>query len=259
MRPALDMARIRAALQESSVTQVIGHERLASTNTEAVAIAQPWALVLAEHQVGGKGRLGRSWSEVPRAGLAMSILVPEPPRAVGWVPLLTGLALHRAVLETTSVVTSIKWPNDVLGPSGGKLAGILCERIAAGVVIGAGLNVDHTLSELPVEGASSLALELGTHAGLDRSALVIAYVQHVDRLLADLTAGGAAAEGVRTAYRKHCATIGASVQVSGAAVDHHGPLVALAVDDEGRLVLRDGSGRSFAVAAGDVRHVRMAE
>ena len=92
VRPPLDLDRIRAGVKESSVTQVHLHEQLASTNTEAARLGMPWALVLAEHQVGGKGRLGRRWSEAPRAGLAMSVLVPTPPGALGWVPLLTNSA-----------------------------------------------------------------------------------------------------------------------------------------------------------------------
>jgi len=258
VRPPLDLDRIRAGVKESSVTQVHLHEQLASTNTEAARLGMPWALVLAEHQVGGKGRLGRRWSEAPRAGLAMSVLVPTPPGALGWVPLLTGLALHQAVRAVTGLDTAIKWPNDLLAQSGAKLAGILCELTPAGIVIGAGLNVLHSRDELPVPTATSLALELGPGAAPDRTDLVIAYAGALSAVLNAQHAGGADAAGERAAYRRACTTIGARVELSDG-TGRARRVEVEAVDDDGRLVVRDASGRPEHVTAGDVHHVRVAE
>lgn len=258
MRLSLDLPRIETALRESSVTQMLCHDQIDSTNTAALALDAPGALVLAEHQVGGKGRLGREWTETPRAGLAMSLRVPVPPHAVGWVPLLTGLALRTAVARETAYRADLKWPNDLLAASGGKLAGILCEMTPDAIVIGAGLNVDHTREELPVPTATSLALELGRPMGeIDRSALVIAYVQELTTLLAALHTGRGELRAAQEAYRAACSTIGAriTVQTQGAPVAAE----ATGVDDDGRLLVRDQAGATRAIAAGDVHHVRVAE
>ncbi len=59
-----------------------------------------WWVVLTDHQTGGRGRLGRAWTVPDRASLAVSVAVPvADPAQAGWMPLLAGLALARAVRE----------------------------------------------------------------------------------------------------------------------------------------------------------------
>src|SRR5689334_25409181 len=104
------------------------------------------AVLVAEHQATGRGRLDRTWVSPPRAGLTVSFLLrPDVPAARrGWLPLLTGVALAEAVGEVTGVRASLKWPNDLLAVDGRKLAGILAESTGTAVVVGVGLNVNTT-------------------------------------------------------------------------------------------------------------------
>ena len=186
--------------------------------------------------------------------------MPTPPYAVGWLPLLTGLALRQAIAACIGVRTALKWPNDLLDPvTGRKLAGILCELTPAGVVIGTGLNVDHQESELPVPTATSLALVTGRAPGeLDRGAVLTAYLIALCEMYAVLLARGDRLQSAQAEYRAACATVGADVEI-----DRGGGVLlrarASGVDDDGRLLVRDADGRASAVAAGDVRHVRMGE
>ena len=62
-------------------------------------------MLVAEHQVAGRGRLDRVWTSPPRAGLTVSFLLrPDVPAARrGWLPLLTGVALAESVAEVTGV------------------------------------------------------------------------------------------------------------------------------------------------------------
>jgi BirA family biotin operon repressor/biotin-[acetyl-CoA-carboxylase] ligase len=232
-----------------------------STNADLLAdVAAPDRSVLvAEHQSAGRGRFDRRWSSPPRAGLTFSVLLrPAVPLLHwGWLPLLTGLALHEAVTEHAGVPTSVKWPNDLLAhPGGGKLAGILAQSSGEAVVVGVGLNVDTTADELPVDTATSLAL---CGAGpLDRTDLLAAILRRVDARVAQWgdCGGDAGACGLAAAYRAACSTIGRAVRVTltddaevrGEAVD---------VDDIGRLVVRTADGEQ-AVGAGDVEHLRPA-
>ena len=75
----------------------------------------------------------------------MSVLVRVggiPPPSRGWIPLIAGAAMTRAVaaqLRGTGHSAALKWPNDVL-LDGGKLCGILAEVVPGhpdAVVIGA--------------------------------------------------------------------------------------------------------------------------
>ena len=226
-------------------------DSLGSTNDEVRARPRLWRVVVAEVQDAGRGRLGRSWTTTPGTALAVSVLVPPPTSGASWVPLLAGVAVHRAVEEVAGVVTALKWPNDVLvpGDEDRKLAGLLCEWTEAGVVVGLGLNVDTARGDLPLDTATSL--RAAGAPGVDRATLLTAYLVHLARVLVEDTGPGGAAQG---AYVAACATVGREVEVhEPGGVVRHG--VATGVDDAGRLTVRSAAGRS-AVSAGDVIHVR---
>jgi len=252
----------REALHEALVTPgspwtgVDLHAELGSTNAEAARLARPWHVVVTDHQQAGRGRMGRSWETPARASVTLSVLVPAPEHGRGWVPLLTGLAVQRAIEEVTGLAAPLKWPNDVLLAADGdrKVCGVLCELQPTGVVVGLGINVSQAREELPVDTATSLAL--AGAPDVDRQALVVAVLGQLAAVHAALTGGGGGREAAHAAYRKACTTIGSEVDlhVGGAAPRR---VVAVGVDDEGRLVVRAGDSE-YAVAAGDVVHVRPA-
>lgn len=256
---------------------------LDSTNMEARRRPEPWRVVVAAHQSAGRGRLSRGWDSPAGLSTAVSAVVPVPadrPQDWGWLPLLAGMAVREAVREVTGVAAMLKWPNDVLarepraqalegvaGPAHSvdapwlKLSGILCELVdvdpANGnrlAVVGAGTNVSQGRDQLPVPKATSLAL---CGAGpVQQAVLVAAYLTHLAHWHGEWLAGGPGLEGLRTAYRSACLSIGAqvSVQLLSAAPQHG--LVA-GVDEAGRLLVRTG-GVQRAYAAGDVVHLRPA-
>ncbi len=210
-------------------------------------------MVTAEEQTAGRGRLDRSWTTVPGSSLAVSVLLPHEQLAaadlpLGWVPLVAGVAVCRAVAETAGLATALKWPNDVLVPSAGdrKLAGILCQWVGEGVIVGMGLNVGTRAADLPLESATSMRVAGGRP--VSREDVLGAYLT----ALAVLVHGGAAA--ARTAYSQVSATIGADVEVTqGVGVVLRGR--ASGVDADGRLVVETDAG-PLSLAAGDVVHLR---
>lgn len=227
-----------------------------STNAEIARDPRPGRIVTAERQTAGRGRLGRTWETTPGTSLAVSVVVRTPSRP-GWVPLVTGLAVQRAIAEVTGaspyaapLATVLKWPNDVLAPGDGdrKLAGILCELGPAGIVVGTGINVTSARAALPVETATSLAL---AGAGqVSRERLLTAYLHHLQALVALVDADPGA---VHAAYRSACASIGQVVDLHRS--DGIERVTVTDVDDEGRLCVEGHTGPSV-VAAGDVVHVR---
>jgi BirA family biotin operon repressor/biotin-[acetyl-CoA-carboxylase] ligase len=245
----------------------------ASTNAElarAVA-ADPgaWpapALLVAEHQPGGRGRLGRSWTTPPRAALLGSLLLrPDVPReALSWLPLLTGLATTRALRATAGVDAVVKWPNDVLVPDPGagasaplrKVAGILAEVLPdGGVVVGVGLNVSQRRDELPVPTATSLAL--AGAATTDREIVLVALHEAFGEVLVRWqdAGGDAHAAGLDADCAEVSATLGTRVRVERVA---GGDVVGLATGlaPDGGLVVREDDGTSSVHRSGDVHHLR---
>jgi BirA family biotin operon repressor/biotin-[acetyl-CoA-carboxylase] ligase len=265
-RPALDGPALAAALtRDSSLWRSLEVvDEIASTNAALIATsagneedgAGPEGTVLvAEHQVAGRGRLDRVWTSPPRAGLTVSFLLrPDVPAARrGWLPLLTGVALAEAVGEVSGVRASLKWPNDLLAGDGRKLAGILAESRGTAVVLGVGLNVSTTAAELPDTGTS---LSRVTGATVDRAPVLLGFLRAVERRYRQWTAalGDPVSSGLARDYLAWSSTVGTDVVVSlpdGSTLEG----TATAVDWDGRLVLATPEG-PVELASGDVRHVR---
>ena len=119
------------------------YRETASTQDVAKSFAPEPALVIADQQTAGRGRLGRTWVSTPGASVLLSVCVPkrEIKATHDRVSMLVGVALAKAVerlLPGTTV--RLKWPNDVM-IEGRKLAGILIESTGSAYIIGIGLNV----------------------------------------------------------------------------------------------------------------------
>ncbi|SNS00646.1 BirA family transcriptional regulator, biotin operon repressor / biotin-[acetyl-CoA-carboxylase] ligase [Geodermatophilus pulveris] len=260
-RAPLDATALGAALTSGSdlwrsleVVPEIGSTNAALLDAAAGGAPEGTVLV-AEHQVTGRGRLDRTWTSPPGAGLTVSVLLrPDVPAARrGWLPLLTGVALAEAVGEVPGVRASLKWPNDLLAADGAKLAGVLAEVGGGAVVVGVGLNVSTRPEELPPTG-TSLALAAG--GPVDRPAVLLRFLRGFERRYRAWTAalGDPVAAGLARDYLAWCSTVGAQVVVTlPDASTLEG--AAEAVDWDGRLVVRTAAG-AVELASGDVRHVR---
>ncbi|MFC6080805.1 biotin--[acetyl-CoA-carboxylase] ligase [Sphaerisporangium aureirubrum] len=262
-RPPLSQAALNRALVRpgglwSSLTVT---ERTGSTNADLAQLARDGAregaVLIAELQLAGRGRLGRAWTAPPRAGLTFSMLLRPavPPARQGWVTLLVALAAASAVRRLAGVEVRLKWPNDLLVGEL-KLAGVLAERAEGAVVVGMGLNVSVRAEELPVPTATSLVLSEAECA--DRDPLLRAVLREVESHYRDWVAadGDADACGLRSAYLGMSATVGRDVRVElpGERVLRG---VATGVDAAGHLVVRTGDGEQ-TLSVGDVVHVRPA-
>ena len=124
---------------------------LESTNTRLLEALPPTAgsaaVVLAEHQTGGRGRRGRSWVAPPGGAICLSLgwQYADMPADLSALSLVVGLCTVDALSAVGVPGVALKWPNDLV-TSGGKLGGILIEmRAESGgpvhVVAGIGINV----------------------------------------------------------------------------------------------------------------------
>ncbi|WP_420079804.1 biotin--[acetyl-CoA-carboxylase] ligase [Streptomyces sp. JL4002] len=266
-RPPLNAAALQRALVTgdglwSSVEVVAA---TGSTNTDLAARAPQLpggAVLVAEEQNAGRGRLDRSWVAPARSGLFFSVLFKPgesvPQEHWGWLTLLAGVATATGLSRAAGVDTALKWPNDLLVTVDGeerKTGGILAERVADGVVVGIGLNVSLTEDELPVPTAGSLILAKA--AVTDRDPLLRAVLRSLEEWYGNWRAAGGdpAASGLQETYAAGCATLGRHVRAElpgGRTLTG----TAEAVDSDGRLVIRTAEGTHEAVGAGDVVHLR---
>ncbi|MGH7504334.1 MAG: biotin--[acetyl-CoA-carboxylase] ligase [Longimicrobiales bacterium] len=147
------------------VPDVILLARTASTNDVARRLADAGApagtVVIADEQTAGRGRFGREWIAPPGCSLLLSIVLRPGQadlavRLPSTASIRVGLAAARAIEAGAGVKTALKWPNDLIIPGRGKVAGILCEGSTAPdgdpwVVAGIGINIGQTADDFPEE------------------------------------------------------------------------------------------------------------
>ncbi|MFZ4300056.1 biotin--[acetyl-CoA-carboxylase] ligase [Streptomyces cinereoruber] len=265
-RPPLNETALRRALvlPDGLWTSLDVVPTTGSTNTDLAARAADLpegAVLVAEEQTSGRGRLDRTWTAPARSGIFVSVLLkPDvPAHRWGWLPLLTGVAAATGLAKAAGVDMSLKWPNDLLVSVKGeerKTGGILAERAGTdGVVVGLGLNVTLREDELPVPGAGSLLL--ADAVSTDRDTLLRAVLRSLAQWYGEwVRAGGdPAASGLQEAYAAGCATLGRRIR---AELPGERTLEgeAIALDGDGRLVVATEGGGTEAVGAGDIVHVR---
>jgi BirA family biotin operon repressor/biotin-[acetyl-CoA-carboxylase] ligase len=246
-----------------------------STNTDLVKVAADrpdLTALVSGHQTAGRGRAtGRQWSSPAGSSLAISVLLKPnstpgqtlPPTSFGWLPLLAGLAMARAVGQFIPAENvAVKWPNDVLVGER-KISGILSELVSdfSGVVIGAGINISQNQDELPVETATSIALEqtaVGDTAAPSKDQILAAYLGELRSLYSRFVAaaGDAVASGIRDEVVERCGSVGRRVRALMPG-DQELTGVGVGIDDTGRILIQpDGERELFAVSAGDIVHLR---
>lgn len=223
------------------------------------------AVLLAEQQLAGRGRHQRSFECAPQSQVLMSVVLRLPgilPERLGWLTLLTGVAVAEALRDAAGVEAGLKWPNDVM-IGGRKAAGILAEIAtparpggsgAPVVVVGVGLNVSQSRDELPVPTATSLAVEDATCT--DRNTLVRVMLRGLATRVHRWQGLRGESPELTEAYLALCTTVGQEVRALLPG-DEELRGTAVGVDGQGCLLIESG-GRTTAVAAGDVTHVRPA-
>ncbi len=148
----MDQPSVESILADLNLPVTRFFPSLDSTNDEAWrwvdAGAAHCALVIADEQTAGRGRLQRRWVTAAASALAFSLVLRPPQLTPQHVPRLAGLGALvccHALRRKYGLPAQIKWPNDIL-LNHRKAAGVLVETrwdgeklIAA--VIGIGINI----------------------------------------------------------------------------------------------------------------------
>jgi len=231
-------------------------EQVDSTNSRVAQRAREGAahgmVVVAEQQVAGRGRLQREWHSPAGANLYFSVLLRPAwsPQTAPPLSLAAGVALAESVRAYLPRPPELKWPNDLLF-EGRKLAGILVEAVMTRqvidfVVLGIGLNVNQLQFPPPLDKTAG-SLRWAAGRPLDRAELLSAVLARLEVWIDELQSRGGAA--AIEAWQQHAAWLGTPIRVSTGGRELRG--IALGVDANGALRLRDASGEEHAVVSGD--------
>jgi BirA family biotin operon repressor/biotin-[acetyl-CoA-carboxylase] ligase len=213
------------------------------------------AVVFAEAQSKGRGRLGRKWMSPAKKGLWFSVLLRPQlrPQAATQLTVAAATALCRAIREQTDLRPEIKWPNDIL-ISGRKVAGVLTELSAEldnikHITLGIGIDVNLAATDFPPELrkiATSLKIEAGRSINrIDLGAAILRELDRDYRLIRERQFPQLADE-----WEALCCTVGRRVSI------HLGPRLlcgrAESLDDDGALLLRTDHGHLERIIGGDL-------
>jgi BirA family biotin operon repressor/biotin-[acetyl-CoA-carboxylase] ligase len=251
-------------------------DRIDSTNDEAArwveAGAPNLALVLADEQTAGRGRLGRQWLTSPGSALAFSLVLrtfpqgghrgpgflsPErqsPPKLILRHSALGALAVSQA-LQDYGLAPEIKWPNYVLLDRR-KVCGVLAETIWQGdrlqvVILGIGVNV----SPSSVPSAQDLlypaaCIENALPRHVERLELlrsIVAHLLHIRTYMAQ--------PAFISRWQENLAFIGEWVRLTTNASDGSAPSrlgKVLGLDQNGCLQLCSPEGELYTVSEGEL-------
>lgn len=245
-------------------TRVVGRdiqvfEQTTSTNDVVEKLARDGvregAVVFAEAQTKGRGRLGRAWLSPKRKGLWFSVLLRPNlrPQETTQLTAISATALRRAIKTVAGLNADIKWPND-LQIDGRKVAGILTEMSAEldrvrHVILGIGVDVNWDAAAFPPE-LRKIATSLSLAAGADfsRAELAVEILRELDADYARVCAGQFSE--IADEWEAACVTIGRNVTVHAGERQSCGRAESL--DDDGALLIRTQHGHLERVIGGDV-------
>ena len=230
-----------------------------STNDQLRLLARQGAphgtVLIADHQTGGHGRLGRSFHSPEGMGIYLSILLrPDcAPSDLMHLTCAAAVAMCDAVEASAGFRPGIKWTNDLVYQKR-KLGGILTELgftpkgTLDYAIIGIGINCCQTAEDFPEDiraFAGSLSMMTGTYA--DRSKVAAAMAEalwHMDsRLLTRKV-------DILSQYRRDCITVGQEISLVRGEDVRHGK--ALDIDEAGALIVSFPDGSIEAVNSGEI-------
>lgn len=239
---------------------LVFHKETGSTNIDAKALAErgeaSGAVVVADMQTAGRGRLGRGWAAPAGKNIYMTLMLrPDcPPNKASALTLVMAIAVYEALCELISKEQcGIKWPNDIV-VNGKKICGILTEMSAEldqihYVVIGAGINVNQeTFAPEIQETATSLYVERKKQSS--RAALAARVLYYFEKNYAVFESSWDFS-ALADKYNEFLVNRGREVRVLDPKGAYDG--IARGINEKGELLVeRKSDGQTMQVYAGEV-------
>ncbi|HCD34265.1 MAG TPA: biotin--[acetyl-CoA-carboxylase] ligase [Phycisphaerales bacterium] len=204
------------------------------------------AVVVADSQSAGRGRMGRQWLAPPGRCLLFSRAWvgsnADPIHTINRLTFSTAVAMAMGIESVTNLNVSIKWPNDLL-IDGKKLAGILVETMTLpngqlAAMIGVGINVNLNQADLqtmPAE-VQDIPMSLLLHnQTVDRLLVLYSVLDALNSALSETDT-----EKILTQWRKRSMLMGTHISIQHNAKTYTGTVADLDLADG--LILRTDHG-----------------
>lgn len=238
--------------------QVVYYDETDSTNIQARLAGEKdgahGTLFVADRQISGKGRRGRSWDSPTGVCVYMTLLL-RPELAPVKAPMLTlvmALSVAEAVREQTGLAAQIKWPNDIV-LNQKKICGILTEMSTEidyinYVVTGVGINTNQPgFPEELEKTATSLLIEGGKR--IRRSKLIAAVMQRYEENYKTFLEAGDLS-GILDRYNALLVNRGRDVRILEPQGEYNAR--AFGINRQGELIVITEDGEEKKIYAGEV-------
>ncbi|MBQ7290948.1 MAG: biotin--[Clostridia bacterium] len=245
-------------LLENKIIELLGSctvrvfDIIDSTNNEAKRMIEGGfrgkALVAAEAQTGGRGRLGRTFYSPKSTGLYFTVIIP-PVFPIEEVSLLTpaaAVAVVRVLAGVTEKPLKIKWVNDIYAEDK-KICGILAESVLdmekggfAGFAVGIGINI--STEDFP-EDIEGIAASLHTEA--DRNEIAAGIARELFAFAENL-----AAREFMPEYRERSYVTSKDIYFIKNSEKQNA--TAIGIDDSGGLIVKLENGEYTVLRGGEI-------
>lgn len=246
-------------LATSFIGRKVFHYKSVSSTME---IARTWAkkgspdgtVVIANRQLAGRGRMGRTWLS-PENNIAMSVILRPPLNMLPKLIMITSVAVVKSIRTLFQIKAGIKWPNDILIDSK-KVSGILIEnelqnnRVSYSI-IGIGINTNLDPASTPEIAAIATSLSQESITGTSEIKLIGEILNKMETLYQQTLAGSLQ---VFMEWKENMVTIGQPVSIESGEMIIHG--IAETVTENGGLILRHPDGRVSEEITGEVTIIK---
>lgn len=236
---------------------VIHYSTVNSTNESAKFIAKKavnGSIIIAEEQLGGKGRLGRAWIS-PKGGIWISIILkPEIEPIYGAKITQVAAAALVKTLKDININALIKWPNDIY-INEKKICGILTEmkcdmdRIDY-LIVGVGINVNVDEVDFSDEVKDiATSLKISENKTFDRAKILGAFLNEFESLYLKVIN-----ENDYSKVLEICRANSIILDKDAYLITSLGKekVRCLGIDDDGELIICDSKGITRSVISGEI-------
>ena len=244
--------------------QVYYFDLIDSTQNHAIKIASDkinnGAVIIAEKQTSGKGRLGRKWIS-PKGGIWLSIIL-HPKFDISVItlfPIASALALSNAIEKTLNIKSELKWPNDIT-IKGKKVAGMLVDASIESnkienLIVGVGINFNVNVKQIEkilkgtpnFYGVASLSEQNKT---IKSVLLVQSFLMELEQMYNLLNAGNT--RKIIRDWTRKSSTIGQKIELDTENGKIRGK--AIKIDDDGALVISENK-KNRRITSGDITYI----
>jgi len=235
------------------------YKSLESTNKtakeKAISGAEHGTIIIADHQVSGRGRYNRSFFSPSGHGIYMSLILRPEQLSLSDPTAITALAavcVCQAIEAVTEKTPQIKWVNDIL-LGGKKVCGILTEAVTdfesqslQWIVLGIGINHSTPHTAIPAELQDIAASLYPNGQPLTTRNRLIAEI--INRLI--FSEKPVQEQGVFAEYKKRLMTIGRKITVLEGQSQYDAE--ALDIDSKGHLIIQKTDGNLHTLFSGEV-------